>query len=158
MSYRVRLWRWNMIDSEIDQGTWQRPLEILTTKDRWSEFLTYVTDIVQPEETNKWKSINTHTHTHAHTRQPMKRNFTWSTTAIHLRSRTVFLSQLKFWFAKKLKMNLRIAPAETSFCKLSRPCQNSRCFQEMVQLLILCESCYLHNWPTLPGQKQANNN
>ena len=28
------------------------------------------------------------------------------------------LSQLKFWFAKKLKMNLHIAPTDISFCKL----------------------------------------
>ena len=35
----------------------------LTTKDRWSELLTYITDVVQPGETNRWKSINTHTHT-----------------------------------------------------------------------------------------------
>ena len=46
-----------------DEGTWQKPLEILTTKDRWSELLTYITDVVQPEETNRWKTINTHTHT-----------------------------------------------------------------------------------------------
>ena len=39
---------------------------MLTTKDRWSELLTYITDVVQPEETNRWKSINTHTHTHTH--------------------------------------------------------------------------------------------
>ena len=24
----------------------------------------YITDVVQPEETNRWKSINTHTHAH----------------------------------------------------------------------------------------------
>ena len=29
--------------------------------------LTYITDVVQPEEANRWKSINTHTHTHTHT-------------------------------------------------------------------------------------------
>ena len=46
-----------------NEGTWQKPLIILTTKDRWTENLTYVTD-VQPEETNRWKSINTHTHTY----------------------------------------------------------------------------------------------
>ena len=37
--------------------------KMLATKDRSSELLTYVTDAVQPEETNRWKSINTHTHT-----------------------------------------------------------------------------------------------
>ena len=73
----------------------------------------------------------------AFNRQPMKRNFTWSTRAINLHSNLVFLSRLKFWFAKKLKMNLRIAPTERRFCKLSRPCKNSRCFQKMVQLFNL---------------------
>ena len=37
--------------------------KMLTTKDRWSELVTYVTDVVQPEETNRWKNINTHTDT-----------------------------------------------------------------------------------------------
>ena len=36
--------------------------KMLTTKDRWSELLMYITDVVQPEETNRQKSINTHTH------------------------------------------------------------------------------------------------
>ena len=36
-------------------------------------------------------------------------------------------------------MNLRIAPTETCFCKLSRPCKNSRCFQKMVQLFNFIE-------------------
>ena len=36
----------------------------------------------------------------AFTRQPMKRNFTWSNRAIHLRSSIAFLPQLKLWFAK----------------------------------------------------------
>ena len=53
----------------------------------------------------------------AFTRQPMKRNFAWSTRAIHLRSSSVFLWRLKFWFTKKLKMNLSIAPTDMSFCK-----------------------------------------
>ena len=35
--------------------------KMLTTKDHWSKLLTYITDVVQPEETNRWKSINTHT-------------------------------------------------------------------------------------------------
>ena len=34
----------------------------------------------------------------------MKRNFTWSIRAIHLRSSTAFLSILKFWLVKKLKI------------------------------------------------------
>ena len=41
-------------------------------------------------------------------RHPIKRNFTWSIKAIHLCSSLSFLSQLKFWFAKKLKMKLCI--------------------------------------------------
>ena len=48
---------------------------------------------------------------------PLKRNFTCSTRAIHLRSSSAFLCRRKFWFTKKLKMNLRIAPTDTSFCK-----------------------------------------
>ena len=36
-------------------------------------------------------------------------------------------------------MDLRIAPTETSFCKVPRPCKNSRCFQKMVQLLNLTQ-------------------
>ena len=31
-------------------------------------------------------------------------------------------------------MNLRIAPTDTSFCKLSRPSKSSCCFQKIVQL------------------------
>ena len=53
----------------------------------------------------------------AFTRQLKKRSFTWSTGAIHLHSSSAFLCQLKFWFAKKLKMNLCIAPTDVSFCK-----------------------------------------
>ena len=74
----------------------------------------------------------------AFTRKPMKRNFTWSIRVIHLRSSTAFLSRLKFWFAKtKQKMNLRPVPTETSFCKLLRPCKNSRCFKKVVRLFNL---------------------
>ena len=47
----------------------------------------------------------------------MKRIFTWSTRAIHLRSSSAFLCRLKLWFAKKLKMNLLITLTNTSFCK-----------------------------------------
>ena len=61
----LRIWRWNMIDSEMEMKE-QKSLVILTTKDRWSELPTYVTDYVQPEESSRWKSINTHTHTHTH--------------------------------------------------------------------------------------------
>ena len=82
-------------------------------------------------------SIFSDTRAFAFTRQSMKRNFAWSTRAIHLLSSLAFLSRLKFWFAKILKMKLRIAPTETNFCKLSRPCKNSRYFQKMVQLFNL---------------------
>ena len=44
-----------------DEGARQKPLEILSTKECRSELLTYITDVVQPEETSRWKSINTHT-------------------------------------------------------------------------------------------------
>ena len=37
----------------------------------------------------------------------------------------------------KLKMSLCIVSTEESFCKLSRPCKNSCCFQKMVQLFNL---------------------
>ena len=50
-----------------DEGTWQKPLEILTTKDGWSEHLKYVKDVLQSEETSRQKSINTPTHTYTHT-------------------------------------------------------------------------------------------
>ena len=50
-----------------DEGTWQKPLEILTKKDRWSELLAYVTDVMQPEEASRRKSINTHTRTRTRT-------------------------------------------------------------------------------------------
>ena len=50
-----------------DEETWQKPLVILTTKDRCSEHLMYVTDVMQPEEISWWKSINIHTHIHTHT-------------------------------------------------------------------------------------------
>ena len=36
--------------------------EALRKGKKRSEHLTYVTDVVQPEEINRWKSINTHTH------------------------------------------------------------------------------------------------
>ena len=44
-----------------EKGTWQRPIAILTTKDRWSEHLRYVTDVLQSEKASRWKSINAHT-------------------------------------------------------------------------------------------------
>ena len=48
--------------------------------------------------------------------------------AIDLHSNLAFLSRLKFWFAKKLKMNLRTAPTVRRFWNLSRQRKNSRCF------------------------------
>ena len=50
---------------------------LLTTKDRSSELLTYVKDVVQPEETNRWKSINTHTHTHENRKRSKKAHWKW---------------------------------------------------------------------------------
>ena len=53
-----------MIDSEIEmKGLGRKHAANTTTKIVDPELLTYVTDVVQPEETNRWKGINTHTHT-----------------------------------------------------------------------------------------------
>ena len=71
----------------------------------------------------------------AFTRQP--RNFTWSTRAIYLRSSSVFLCRLKFWFANKLKMNLRIAPTDTSFCKYQHYAKICIVFKRWCNCLIL---------------------
>ena len=71
---------------DIDEGTWQQHPEILTTKDRWSELLTYVSDVVQSEETNRWKSINTHTHI-----QSVKS----ACSMLHLELKTSILPSLK---------------------------------------------------------------
>ena len=73
-------------------------------------------------------------------------SFTWSTSAIHLRSSLASLSRLKFWFAKKLKINLRIAATGKSFCKLLRPCKKSRCFKRWCNCLISWKSCCSHDW------------
>ena len=75
----------------------------------------------------------------AFTRQPMKRNFTWSTRTIHLSSSSAFLCQLKFWFAKKLKMSLRIAPTDTNFCKYPDHAKILIVFKRWCNCLILCE-------------------
>ena len=99
-------------------------------------------------------SIFSDTRAFAFTRQSMKRNFAWSTRAIHLRSSLAVLSWLKFLFAKILKMKLRIAPAETSFCKLSRPYKNSRNFQKMVQLFNLTRIMLLA-WLTNISRRKA---
>ena len=50
---------------------------------------------------------------------------------------TKLLTAMTTMMLLKLKMNLCIAPTETSFCKLSKLCKNSRCFQKMVQLFNL---------------------
>ena len=55
---RFRIW---------DEGTWQKPLEILSTKDNWSEHLKHIKDALQSEEASRWKGINTHKHKHTHT-------------------------------------------------------------------------------------------
>ena len=75
----------------------------------------------------------------AFTRQPMKQNFTWSTRATHLRSSSTFLCRLKFWFSKKLKMNLRIALTDTSFCKCRDHAKALIVFKRWCNCLILCE-------------------
>ena len=84
----LRIWRWNMIDSEMEMKE-QKSLVILTTKDRWSELPTYVTDYVQPEESSRWKSINTHTHTHTHTHTRTNRPIP--------KSKVLLVTTLFFW-------------------------------------------------------------
>ena len=94
----------------------------------------------------------------AFTRQPMKRNFTWSTRAIDLHSNSAFLSRLKFWFAIKLKMNLRIPRQKGDFANYRDHAKILVVFNKWCNCLILYESCCLHNWPTLRGEKQTNSN
>ena len=48
-----------------------------------------------------------------------------------------------------------IAPTETSFCKLSRPCKILLVFKGCCNYSILCESCCSHNWPTLFDQRHS---
>ena len=79
------------------------------------------------------------TRTFAFVWQPMKRNFTWSTRAIHLHSSSAFLCRLKFWFEKKLKMNMRSAPTDTSFCKYWDHAKILIVFKRWRNCLILCE-------------------
>ena len=90
-------------------------------------------------------------------RQPMKRNFTPSTRVIHMRSSLVFLSQLKFWSAKKQIMNLRIARQKRTFVNYWDHAKILMVFKRWCNCLILCESCCSHNWPALHREKQANN-
>ena len=66
-------------------------------------------------------------------------NEIWSTKAIHLRSSSVFLCRLMFWFAKKLKINLRIAPTNTIFWKYRDHAQILIVFKRRCNCLILCE-------------------
>ena len=80
----------------------------------------------------------------AFTRQPMKRNFTWGTRAIHLRSSWAFLCRLKFWFAKKSKMKLRIGPTDMSFCKYRDLAKILIVFIRWCNCLILRE--IISNW------------
>ena len=75
-----------------DEWTLQKPLVILATKDRWSEHLMYITDVVQPEETSRWKNINTHnTHTHTHT-----------ITHTHMHAHTHSHQQIFWWKLGKI--------------------------------------------------------
>ena len=76
------------------------------------------------------------------TRQPIKWKFTWGTRVIHLRSSSVFLCRLKFWFAKKLKMNLCIAPTDMSFCKYQNHAKTLIVFKRWCNWSILCESIF----------------
>ena len=88
----------------------------------------------------------------------MKRNFTWSTRAIDLHSNSAFLSRLKFWFAKKLKMNLLLPRQKRAFANYWDHAKILVVFKRWCNSLILCESCCWHNWPTLRGEKLANDN
>ena len=87
----------------------------------------------------------------AFTRQPMKRNFTWSIRAIHLRSSSAFLSRLKFWTC--------VMPRQKrAFANYRDHAKILVVFKRWCNCLILCESCCSQNWPTFRGEKQANNN
>ena len=58
-----------MIESEIEMKKLGRKHPSNTHRKRSLIRTSHVdTDVVQPEETPRWKSINTHTHTHTHTR------------------------------------------------------------------------------------------
>ena len=54
-------------------------------------------------------------------------------------------SSQKYWW-KKCWLNILL---QIAVCKLSRPCV---VFKRWCNCLILCESCYSHNWPTLQGK------
>ena len=71
-----------------DEGTSQKPLIILTTKDGWSEHLTYVTDVVQPEESNGWKGLITHMH--RHTRELIE-------------TEVILLLEFELWLGNRMK-------------------------------------------------------
>ena len=91
-----------------------------TSEKIFAKYLSANGCFVKPNTINCDDNNNTlfpNTRAFAFTRQPMKQNFTWSTRAIHLHSSLAFLCQLKFWYAKKLRINLRIAQTDTSFCK-----------------------------------------
>ena len=80
----------------------------------------------------------------AFTRQHVKRNFTWSTRRIHLRNISAFLCRLKFWLAKKLKVNCiaQRAPDRCKLLQILRPCKNSLCFQKVVRLFNLMQDYF----------------
>ena len=86
----------------------------------------------------------------AFTRQPMKRNFTWSIRAIHLRSSTVLLSRLKFWFAKNWRWTCVLPRQKRVFANYRDHARIIFAFKKWSNCLILCESCCSHSWPTLP--------
>ena len=74
----------------------------------------------------------------AFTRQPMKRNLTWSSTA--------FLSQLKFWFAKKNWRWTCVFPRQIrAFANYPDHAKVLVLFKRWWNCLILSESCCLHN-------------
>ena len=89
----------------------------------------------------------------AFTRQPMKRNFTWSIRAIHLRSSTVLLSRLKFWFAKNWRWTCVLPRQKRVFANYRDHAKNSPCYSKDGANSVLCELHCSHNWSTLLGEK-----
>ena len=51
-----------------------------------------------------------------------------------------------------------VLPHKNKLCKLSRPSEILLVFKRWCNCSILCESCCLHNWPTLCREKQTKNN
>ena len=88
----------------------------------------------------------------------MKWSFTWSTRAIHLHSILVFLSQLKFWFAKKLKMNLRIAWQKRAFVNYQCGIQNSPRQSANAEAFAKAYLCFLVSASAKKMLRQLNDN